>query len=143
MTEKRERGILLFSKISSENNLYLKILTQNDEIITGLCFGGASKKKRNIYQIGYLLNVTIKNKNKNMPNSISAELSRPFYYNIFNDKYKLQCLLAVVSLLNISIVEGQKINGLFELSEEIIQILANKEKWIVDFFLYQLEFLCC
>ena len=89
MKEHKERGILIFSKISSENNLYLKFLTQKDEIITGLSFGGSTKKKKNIFQIGYFLNIVIKNKNKNFPNSISAELSKPYYYNIFNDKYKL------------------------------------------------------
>ena len=65
MIEFKERGILLFAKISSENNLYLKILTDKDEIITGLCFGGSTSKKKNIYQIGYFLNVIIKNKHKN------------------------------------------------------------------------------
>jgi hypothetical protein len=43
--EKKERGILLFNKISSENNLYVKILTDKDEIQTGLIFGGSTKKK--------------------------------------------------------------------------------------------------
>ena len=95
MIEYKERGILIFSKISSENNLYLKILTQKDEIITGLSFGGSTKKKKNIFQIGYFLNIVIKNKNKNFPNSISAELSKPYYHNIFNDKYKLHGLLAL------------------------------------------------
>ena len=49
MIEFKERGILLFSKISSENNLYLKILTQKDEIITGLSFGGSTKKKEKYF----------------------------------------------------------------------------------------------
>jgi len=40
MIEFKERGILIFSKISSENNLYIKILTDKDEIINGLSFGG-------------------------------------------------------------------------------------------------------
>ena len=141
MIESKERGILLFSKISSENNLYLKILSDNNEIITGLSFGGSTKKKKNIYQIGYFLDFIIKQKNKNLPNSISAELSKPYYYNIFNDKYKLHALLAIVSLLNISIMEGQKVNGLFDLSENIIQILANEEKWIISYFLYLLNLL--
>ena len=48
MIEYKERGILIFSKISSENNLYLKILSQKDEIITGLSFGGSTKKKKSI-----------------------------------------------------------------------------------------------
>ena len=133
MTELKERGILLFSKLSSENNLYVKILTDKDEIITGLIFGGSSKKNKNIYQVGYFLNIIIKNKNKNFPNSITAELSKPYYHNIFNDKYKLHGLLAIVSLLNISIIEGQKVNGLFDLSEKVIQILLNDEKWIIDY----------
>ena len=90
MIEYKERGILLFSKISSENNLYIKILTQKDEIITGLSFGGATKKKKNIFQIGYFLNIVINYKNKNFPNSISAELSKPYYHNIFNDFKKLE-----------------------------------------------------
>ena len=141
MTEYKERGILIFSKISSENNLYLKILTQKDEIITGLSFGGSTKKKKNIFQIGYFLNIVIKNKNKNFPNNISAELSKPYYYNIFNDKYKLHGLLALVSLLNISIIEGQKVVGLFNISENIIEILANEKKWIVNYFIFLLNLL--
>ena len=141
MIEKKNRGILLFTKISSENNLFLKFLTENDEILTGLCFGGLSKKKKNIYQIGYFLNILVKNKNINYPNSLSAELSKPYYFNIFNDKYKLQCLLTIVSLLNISIIEGQKVNGLFLLSENIIKIISNNTSWIIEFFLYLLNLL--
>lgn len=141
MIELKERGILLFTKISSENNLYLKILTDKDEIITGISFGGSTKKKKNIFQIGYFLNIIVKNKNKNFPNSISAELSKPYCHNIFNDKYKLHCLLSIVSLLNISIIEGQKVNGLFDFSEKIIEILSIKEKWIIDYFLFLLNLL--
>ena len=141
MIEFKERGILIFCKISSENNLYLKILTQKDEIISGISFGGSTKKKKNIFQIGYFLNTVIKNKNKNFPNSISAELSKPFYHNIFNDKYKLHGLLALVSLLNISIIEGQKVSGLFNLSENIIEKLANEKKWIINYFIFLLNLL--
>ena len=141
MIEKKERAILLFSKLSSENNLYVKFLTHNDEILTGISFGGSSKKKKNIYQIGYFFNVIINNKNNNFPNNISAELTKPYFFNIFNDKYKLHCLLSIVSLLNISIIEGQRIDGIFKLSEKMIVLLSNKEKWIIDYFLYLLNLL--
>tara|TARA_B100000029_G_C17557812_1_gene952234 strand:+ start:107 stop:823 length:717 start_codon:yes stop_codon:yes gene_type:complete len=136
MNESKVRGILLFSKISSENNLYLKFLTDKDEILTGLSFGGSTKKKKNIFQTGYLLNLLIKNKNKNLPNNISAELSAPYFHNIFDNKYKLHGLLAIISLLNISIIEGQKVNGLFKLTERIIDVLANENKWIINYFVY-------
>ena len=46
-----------------------------------------------------------------------------------------------MSLLNISIIDGQKIIGLFNLSEKIIYIISNKENWIIDYFLYLLNLL--
>ena len=141
MIEKKVRGILLFNKLSSDNNLYVKFLTEHDEILSGLSFGGSSKKKKSVYQIGYFLNIILNNKRLNFPNNISAELSKPYYYNIFIDKYKLHCLLALVSLLNISIIEGQKINGIFNISENMINILSNNERWIIDFFLFLLNLL--
>lgn len=141
MNELKLRGLLILSKISSDNNLFLKFLTENDQIITGISYGGSSKKNKNIYQIGYFLNLIVKNKNSNFPNSIKAELSEPYYYNVLNNKYKLQALLVIVSLLNISIIEGQKINGLFDLSENILKKIETKKNWITDYFLYLLNLL--
>ena len=51
MIEKKVRGILLFNKLSSDNNLYVKFLTEHDEILSGLSFGGSSKKKRASIQL--------------------------------------------------------------------------------------------
>ncbi len=141
MTENKTRGILLYSKLSSENNLFLKFLTENDEILTGICFGGSTKKKKNIYQLGYFLNLNIKLKNSNFPNNISGELSKPYIYDIFVDKYKLHSLLSIVSLLNLSIIEGQTIRGLFESTNKIINIISAQENWLVDYFLYLLNLL--
>ena len=141
MIENKTRGILLYNKISSENNLYLKFLTENDEILTGICFGGSTKKKKNIYQLGYFLNLNIKLKNSNFPNNISGELSKPYIYDIFVDKYKLHSLLSIVSLLNLSIIEGQTIRGLFESTNKIINIISAQENWLVDYFLYLLNLL--
>ena len=141
MTENKTRGILLYNKLSSENNLFLKFLTENDEILTGISFGGSTKKKKNIYQLGYFLNLNIKIKNSNFPNNISGELSKPYIYDIFIDKYKLHSLLSIVSLLNLSIIEGQKIKGLFGSTYKIINLISSKENWLVDYFLYLLNLL--
>jgi recombinational DNA repair protein (RecF pathway) len=44
-------------------------------------------------------------------------------------------------LLNISIIEGQKVSGLFNLSENIIEKLANEKKWIINYFIFLLNLL--
>ncbi len=141
MIDTKTRGILLFTKLSSENNLFLKFLTENDEIITGISFGGSTKKKKNIYQVGYFLNLNIKLKSSNFPKNISGELSKPFFYNIFIDKYKLHALLSIIALLNLSIIEGQKIKGIFNSTENIINLISKRENWLVDYFLYLLSLL--
>ena len=141
MTENKAKGIILFNKISSENNLYLKILTDNDEIVSGISFGGSTRNKKNIYQVGYFLNFNIKVKNANFPKNISGELTDPYIYNIFENKYKLNSLLSIISLLNLSIIEGQKIKGLYENTSQIINLISEKEKWLVDYLLYLLNLL--
>ena len=42
----KTKGILLYSKISKDSNLFIKFLSENDEIVSGLVFGGASSKKK-------------------------------------------------------------------------------------------------
>ena len=38
-------GILLYKKKIKDNDLYVKFLTKDDHILTGIVYGGNSKKK--------------------------------------------------------------------------------------------------
>ena len=137
--QKKFKGILIYIKINKENDLYIKFLSDTDEIISGIVYGGLSKKKRNIYQIGFFINFNV-NFINNRPNVISGELVDPYISTIMNDKFKINCVLSSISLINLSIIEGQKINNIFKLYEEFINILINKNKWIVYYcyFLFNL-----
>jgi len=46
-------GILLYRKVIKENDLFVKILSKDDKLVTGIVYGGNSSKKKNIYQIGF------------------------------------------------------------------------------------------
>ena len=135
------KGILIYSKNSSENNLFVKILSEKDEIITGIVYGGLSKKKKIIYQLGYFLNIISHRKNINLPFNIKSEVSTPLLSNIINDKYKLQCILALVSIINLSIIEGQKVEGIFKLSENFINKIIKEKNWLIFFFKFLFDLL--
>jgi len=137
--QKKYKGILIFVKIYKENDLFIKFLSNTDEIISGIVYGGQSKRKRNIFQIGFYLNLNIVQKN-NKPASIDAELCAPFVSNIVNDKYKLNCLLCVISLINLSIIEGQKVKNIFKISNDFLNLMFVNKKWLRDyiFFLFKL-----
>ena len=44
--QRKFKGILLHTKASRENDLFIKLLTDSDEIISGIVYGGLSKKKK-------------------------------------------------------------------------------------------------
>ncbi len=133
--QKKYKGILLFSKVYKENDLFIKFLSTSDELISGIIYGGLSKKKRNIIQIGFnlLFDVTIKT---NMPPSIKVELVEPYIAVIINDKYKLNCLMSVISLINLSIIEGQKVNNIYQISENFLKIMYESKKWLREYFVF-------
>ena len=72
-------------------------------------------------------------KNNNSIASINAEISSPFIFSFFNNKFKAFSLLAIISLVNTSIIEGQKINGLFESIKNLIININNNKHWISAF----------
>ena len=138
--QSKHKGILLFTKIYKENDLFIKFLSDTDEIISGIVYGGLSRKKKNIYQIGYYLNFEASFLN-NRPTSINAELSQPFIANIINDKYKINCLACITSLINLSIIEGQKVNDIYKISDEFLMLMYSNNKWFVNFCIYLLQLL--
>ena len=133
------KGILISKKILKENDLIIKILSNSDKIISGIVYGGLSKKKRTIYQIGYFLNFEVLEKN-NRPLSINAEIIPPHISLIINDKYKLNCLLCVTSIINLAIIEGQHVNDIYFIVENFLNKMFVKKKWLIDFhkFLFDL-----
>ena len=138
--QKRYKGIIIFIKIYKENDLFIKFLSDTDELISGIVYGGLSKKKKGIYQIGFFLNLNV-SYISNKPPSISAELIKPFLSNIISNKFKISCLLSTISLINLSIVEGQKINNIFNLSENFFKLMITEKKWLIDYCIFLLNLL--
>ena len=125
------KGIIFYSKIVKDNDLYIKVLSSNDIILSGMVYGGNSSKKKLIYQKGYFIDFLIQQKNENAPPVFSAEIIKPFIGIIYGDKYKLSALLSILNLINLSIIEGQYIQGLYKNIEQIIDKIIYQSHWIV------------
>ena len=125
-----DEGIIVFSKKIKDNDLFIKVLSSKDKMISGMVYGGNSSKKKSIYQIGYFIDYSLFQKNTNIPPSFKAEITKPFISPVFNDRYKSYSLLSIVSLVNLSILEGQKINDLYLSIKEIVEIIIMKKYWI-------------
>ena len=130
MTEKF-KGLIFYSKNIKDNDLFIKILSSNDGIHLGIVYGGNSSKKKLVYQNGYFIDYIVTQKNKNSLPIITGETSHPLIGYIVNDKYKASALLSILSLINLSIVEGQNIAGIYKNVYELILNIINRDHWIL------------
>lgn len=127
----KSNGIIFFTKKIKDNDLYIRLLSSNDEVISGVVFGGNSSKKKLIYQKGYFINYSHEKKHPNSPLIFTGEIIQPFIGNIFNDKYKLNAILSILGLINLSIVEGQKIKGIYTDVLNLIENIIFQNHWII------------
>ena len=139
--QSKNLGFLIYTKPIKDFDLFIKVLSSNDIIINGIVYGGNSSKKKIIYQPGYFIEYIQFKKNINNLNSINAEIVEPYISNIFNEKIKLFGLLSIISLLNRSLYEGAKVNGIFDSVKNLIYWINNNQKWILSYCKWLLFFL--
>jgi len=125
------QGLIFYIKKIKDNDLYIKVLSNKDKVVTGIVYGGNSSKKKLIYQNGYFIDYFLSQKNQNSPLIFSADITQPLIGKIINDKFKTYSLLSILSLINLSILEGQVIKGLFESVKNLINCIVMKKHWIV------------
>ena len=139
--QSKSEGLILYVKLIKDHDLYIKVLSANDVVLSGLVYGGNSSKKRSTYQLGYVIEFNQLQKNSNSINSINGEIISPYVANIYNDKFKLFSLLAIMSILNECIYEGAKINGLFLSVKNLINFINLNKNWLSNFCVWLLYFL--
>ena len=86
--QSKNLGLIVYTKPINDYNLYIKILSDHDDIVSGLVYGGNSFKKKSTYQIGYFIEFNQLSKNINSITSIKGEITSPFIGEIFNNKFK-------------------------------------------------------
>ena len=139
--QSKNLGLILYLKPIKDNDLYVKILSSNDKILSGLVYGGLSSKKKSTYQLGYFIEFNQLQKNSNSVSSINGEIASPFIADIYNNKFKSFSLLAIISILNEAIYDEAIIHGLFESVKKLINLININKNWLSSFCKWLLYFL--
>ena len=139
--QSKNSGLVINTKKIKENDLYIKILSKNDEIISGIVFGGNSLKKRSIYQQGNFIDFNLIQKGKNNIKSFNGDIIYPFIANIYNDKYKTFSILSIISILNKILYEGIKVSGLYSSLNILINIIYDNKHWLKDYCMWLMYYL--
>ena len=133
-----DTGFLLSKNKYSENSLIVEVFTKDHGKISGILFGGTSKKIKSYLQIGNKLYTNYNAKNDNKVGYFKFEIIKaetPFF---FDNKKKLSCLTSALQLIRILNPEAQPNLKIFELIENFFIILKGEE-WIKNYILWELK----
>ena len=124
----------------SENSLIVEVFTKERGKISGIIFGGTSKKIKNYLQIGNKLHVNFNTKNDNRIGYFKVEIIKAYTPLYFDHKRKLSCIIAAINLIKILTAESQSNIKVYELIENLFLIL-NENDWLKKYIFWELELL--
>lgn len=135
-----DKGFLISKFKYNENSVIADFFTLNHGRCSGIIFGATSNKIRGYLQIGNLFQLNFNSKNENKIGSFKVEIIDPITPFFFNDRKKLHCITAAMSMIKLLTAENQKNYKIFELINEIFILLKN-DNWIKNYILWELNLL--
>ena len=124
----------------NENSLISELFTKNYGKISGIIFGGTSKKIKNYLQIGNKLHVNYNSKNINKIGYFKIEILNAYTPLYFDHKQKLSCINSAINLIKILTADSQANVKVYELIEGLFLILKAKD-WLKQYIFWELELL--
>ena len=133
-----DKGFLLSKHKYNENSLIAEFFTQEHGKISGIIFGGTSKKLKNYLQIGNKIHLEYNSKSENRIGYFKVEIINAFSPIYFEDPKKLSCILSAMNLIRILSAEAQKNQKLYDLIKNFYQILQD-ENWLKKYIFWELN----
>ena len=124
----------------SENSIIAEVYTENHGKISGLIFGGTSKKIKNYLQIGNKIYVNYNTKSPSRIGYFKIEILKALTPLYFDENYKLSCISSAMHLIKLLTAEAQSNKEIFILINKFFEILPF-ENWIEEYIFWELELL--
>ena len=133
-----DQGFLLSKNKYSENSIITEFYTKDHGKMSGIIFGGTSKKIKNYLQIGNKLHLNYNSKNDNLIGYFKVEILNAYSPLYFDHKQKLSCITSAFNLIKILTVESQSNIKLYLLIENFFLILKDSD-WLKKYVFWELE----
>ena len=133
-----EECFLLSKRKFRENANIINVFTLSKGKVSGIVYGGNSRKIRNYLQICNKLFIIHNSKNENKIGYFKTELIKPISHLFFNDKKRTSAILSICSILNILLPENQPNKSIYMSFEKFINSI-NLENWIVLYIFLELN----
>ena len=135
-----DQGFLVSKSRYSENSIIAELYTLDRGKVSGIIFGGTSKKIKNYLQVGNKLHVNYNSKNDNRMGYFKIEILNAYSPFYFDHKQKLSCITSAMNLIKILTVEAQANKKVYFLIEDLFNLL-NGQNWLKKYIFRELELL--
>tara|TARA_B100001027_G_scaffold213462_1_gene184208 strand:- start:582 stop:1262 length:681 start_codon:yes stop_codon:yes gene_type:complete len=135
-----DTGFLIYKNRYNENSLISEFYTKNHGKISGIVFGGTSKKIKNYLQVGNQLYLNYNSKSENRLGYFKLEIQKVYSPIYFENSQKLSCINSVMNLIRILTADSQSNIKIFDMIEKFYLILLS-DKWLKDYILWELDLL--
>ena len=135
-----DEGFLLSKSRYNENSVIAEIFTKNHGKISGIIFGGTSKKIKNYLQIGNKLHTTFNSKSENRIGYLKIEILKAFSPFYFDNEQKLNCISSAMNLVKILTAESQLNKDIYKSLDNFYQVLPNSD-WLKRYIFWELKLL--
>ena len=132
-----DTGFLLSKSRYNENSLISEIYTKKHGKVSGIIFGGTSKKIKNYLQIGNKIHINFNSKSENKIGYFKVEIQQPLSAIYFDNYQKLSCIISAMHLVKILTAESQTNKKIYILIENFYILLKN-ENWIKKYIFWEL-----
>ena len=124
----------------SENSIIAEVFTENHGKISGIIFGGTSKKIKNYLQIGNKIYVNYNSKSVTRIGYFKIEILKALTPLYFDESQKLSCITSAMQLIKLLTAEAQANKEIFKLIDKFFEILTF-ENWVQKYIFWELELL--
>ena len=135
-----DEGFLISKNRYSENSLIAEIFTKDRGKISGIIFGGTSKKIKNYLQIGNRLHINYSSKSDNRIGYFKIEILNAYSPLYFDHKQKLSCITSATNLIKILTADSQSNIKVYQIIENLFLIL-NDQDWLKKYIFWELDLL--
>ena len=121
-----------------ENANIINVFTSKRGKVSGIVYGGNSRKIRNYLQLSNKIFIIHNSKNENKTGYFKTELIKPISPFYFNDKQRTSALISLCSLLNLLLPDSQPNKKIYQMFENLINSL-NLDNWIILYIFFELN----
>ena len=135
-----DNAYLISKNRYNENSIIAEVFTENYGKISGIIFGGTSKKIKNYLQIGNKIYVNYNVKSPTRIGYFKIEIVKALTPLYFDENQKLSCISSTMNLIKLLTAEAQTNKNIFTLINKFFEILPS-DNWIKEYIFWELELL--